>query len=111
MGCVRSMHGSNAGPFADRVWTRPRTVLDACYCMRAQMMRQLVNLVFCCTDREALNLAIFLHETFTLLERWRVRWQAVKPCRPVHPAPDAPRALTPWQGTPLGSPVERLRSH
>jgi hypothetical protein len=39
------------------------------------MMRQLVNLVFCCTDREALNLAIFLGETFTLLERWRVRTQ------------------------------------
>lgn len=37
------------------------------------MMKQLINLVFCCTDREAANLAIFLHETFLLLERWRVR--------------------------------------
>lgn len=38
-----------------------------------QMMKQLINLVFSCTDREALNLAIFLNETFILLERWRVR--------------------------------------
>jgi hypothetical protein len=38
----------------------------------AQMMRQMVSLVFSCTDREALNLAIFLNETFILLERWRV---------------------------------------
>lgn len=37
------------------------------------MMKQLINLVFSCTDREALNLAIFLNETFILLERWRVR--------------------------------------
>jgi hypothetical protein len=36
------------------------------------MMKQLINLVFVCTDREALNLAIFLHETFILLELWRV---------------------------------------
>ncbi|KAK9917111.1 hypothetical protein WJX75_001006 [Coccomyxa subellipsoidea] len=35
------------------------------------MMRQMVSLVFSCTDREALNLAIFLNETFILLERWR----------------------------------------
>ncbi len=37
-----------------------------------QMMKQMINLVFVCTDREALNLAIFLHETFILLELWRV---------------------------------------
>lgn len=44
-------------------------------CGVAQMMKQAINLVFSCTDREALNLAIFLNETFILLERWRVRTQ------------------------------------
>ena len=42
------------------------------------MMKQLINLVFCCTDREALNLSIFFSETFALLERWRVRCRSCK---------------------------------
>ena len=59
-------------------------------CPVLQMMRQLVNLVFCCTDREALNLAIFLHETFTLLERWRVRCWEPSLQNPVHVHTPAP---------------------
>ena len=38
-----------------------------------QVMKQLIFLLPTCTDREALNLAVFFHETFTLVERWRVR--------------------------------------
>ena len=36
-------------------------------------MKQLIFLLPTCTDREALNLAVFFHETFTIVERWRVR--------------------------------------
>ena len=35
-------------------------------------MKQLIYLLPTCTDREALNLAIFYHETFIIMERWRV---------------------------------------
>ena len=38
-----------------------------------QVMKQLIFLLPTCTDREALNLAVFFHETFTVVERWRVR--------------------------------------
>ena len=38
-----------------------------------QVMKQLIFLLPTCTDREALNLAVFFHETFTIVERWRVR--------------------------------------
>ena len=37
-----------------------------------QVMKQLIYLLPTCTDREALNLAIFYHETFIIMERWRV---------------------------------------
>ncbi|BDA48856.1 THO complex subunit 2 [Coccomyxa sp. Obi] len=48
------------------------------------MMKQLINLVFSCTDREALNLAIFLNETFIMLERWRGNEGVyVRECLPV----------------------------
>ncbi len=48
------------------------------------MMKQMISLVFSCTDREALNLAIFLNETFILLERWRVRAPSPHPaCHPL----------------------------
>lgn len=36
-------------------------------------MKQLISLIFTCTDREALNLAVFFHENFIIIERWRVR--------------------------------------
>ena len=35
-------------------------------------MKQLIYLIPSCTDREALNLAVYFHETFIIMERWRV---------------------------------------
>ena len=47
-------------------------------------MKQLIFLLPSCTDREALNLAVFFHETFVVVERWRVSPSHVQllPLRP-----------------------------
>ena len=42
-------------------------------CLRVQMMKEVFQILLCCTDREALNLGVLLHDTLQLLERWRVR--------------------------------------
>ena len=39
----------------------------------AQALSELVEVVQCSTDREAINMGIWMHETLSLLARWRVR--------------------------------------
>ena len=38
----------------------------------AQVLSELLEIVQCSTDREAINLGIWMHETLSLLARWRV---------------------------------------
>ena len=38
-----------------------------------QVLSELVEVVQCSTDREAINMGIWLHETLSLMARWRVR--------------------------------------
>ena len=39
----------------------------------SQVLSELVEIVQCSTDREAINVGIWMHETLSLLARWRVR--------------------------------------
>ena len=44
----------------------------------AQALSELVEVVQCSTDREAINMGIWMHETLSLLARWRVRAPSVE---------------------------------
>lgn len=40
---------------------------------RQQVLKDMAELVLCCTDAEASNLGLFLQHTLSLMAHWRVR--------------------------------------
>ena len=60
--------GPQHTPNPAQVTARPRPgAMDP-----VQALREVVELVRCATDREAINLGIWLHETLALMAHWRV---------------------------------------
>lgn len=75
----------------------PGVTAEPCALNLAQALREVVELVRCATDREAINLGIWLHETLALMARWRVSpanpdliLRALKTCTPGPHRPEPP---------------------